>query len=419
MNHTLIIIISLLFSTFFSGMEIAFISANKLKLEVDKKQGVFGSGIISFFSRKPGFFIATMLTGNIISIVTYGIMMAVSLEPLISSITGSPIVILIIQIIISTFFILIAAEFLPKTLFIINPSRTLKIFAVPVIVMYILLYPATWIIVTMSHILIRIFTGKPVEKRSGDQVFMKADLLRLLSRVKDQDKDKSRGQNEMKIFQNVLDLSNIRLKDCMVPRNEIISMEVKSTVEELRQKFIETGLSKILIYRENPDNIIGYIHSKEIFRNPGDITSKIINLPIVPETMPANKLLQAFISKHKGIALVVDEFGGNSGIVAIEDIIEEIFGEIEDEHDFPELTEKKINENEFIFSGRLEIDYLNETYNLGIPKADEYETLAGLILFYHERIPALNEKITVQPFIFKILEVSQTRIGLVHLIKCP
>ena len=419
MNHTLIILISLLFSTFFSGMEIAFISANKLKLEVDKKQGVFGSGIISFFSRKPGFFIATMLTGNIISIVTYGIMMAVSLEPLISSITGSPIIILIIQIIISTFFILIAAEFLPKNLFIINPSRTLKIFAVPVIVMYILLYPATWIIVTMSHILIRIFTGKPVEKRSGDQVFMKADLLRLLSRVKDQDKDKSRGQNEMKIFQNVLDLSNIRLKDCMVPRNEIISMEVKSTVEELRQKFIETGLSKILIYRENPDNIIGYIHSKEIFRNPGDITSKIINLPIVPETMPANKLLQAFISKHKGIALVVDEFGGNSGIVAIEDIIEEIFGEIEDEHDFPELTEKKINENEFIFSGRLEIDYLNETYNLGIPKADEYETLAGLILFYHERIPALNEKITVQPFIFKILEVSQTRIGLVHLIKCP
>jgi CBS domain containing-hemolysin-like protein len=285
--------------------------------------------------------------------------------------------------------------------------------------MYLLLYPATWIIVTMSHILIRIFTGKPVEKRSGDQVFMKADLLRLLSRVKDQDKDKSGGQNEMKIFQNVLDLSNIRLKDCMVPRNEIISMEVKSTVEKLRQKFIETGLSKILIYRENPDNIIGYIHSKEIFRNPGDITSKIINLPIVPETMPANKLLQAFISKHKGIALVVDEFGGNSGIVAIEDIIEEIFGEIEDEHDFPELTEKKINENEFIFSGRLEIDYLNETYNLGIPKADEYETLAGLILFYHERIPALNEKITVQPFIFKILEVSQTRIGLVHLIKCP
>jgi CBS domain containing-hemolysin-like protein len=285
--------------------------------------------------------------------------------------------------------------------------------------MYILLYPATWIIVTMSHILIRIFTGKPVEKKSGDQVFMKADLLRLLSRVKDQDKDKSGGQNEMKIFQNVLDLSNIRLKDCMVPRNEIISMEVKSTVEELRQKFIETGLSKILIYRENPDNIIGYIHSKEIFRNHGDITSKIINLPIVPETMPANKLLQAFISKHKGIALVVDEFGGNSGIVAIEDIIEEIFGEIEDEHDFPELTEKKINENEFIFSGRLEIDYLNETYNLGIQKADEYETLAGLILFYHEHIPALNEKITVQPFIFKILEVSQTRIGLVHLIKCP
>jgi CBS domain containing-hemolysin-like protein len=303
MNHALILIISLIFSIFFSGMEIAFISAKKLKLEVDKKQ-------------------------------------------------------------------------------------------------------------------IRVFTGKRVEKSSGEQVFRKADLGYLLSRVQEQGKDKPGEQDGMKIFQNVLDLSNIRLRDCMVPRNEIISMEEKSTVEQLRQKFIETGLSKILIYRGTPDNMIGYIHSKEIFKNPSDIASRIINLPIVHETMPANKLLQSFISKHKGIALVVDEFGGNSGIVTIEDIIEEIFGEIEDEHDFSELTEKKLSENEYIFSGRLEIDYLNETYNLGIPKTDDYETLAGLILFYHERIPAINEKITIHPYIFKVLEVSQTRIGLVHLLKC-
>jgi CBS domain containing-hemolysin-like protein len=418
MNHALIIILSLLFSAFFSGMEIAFISANKLKIQVDKNQGIFGSKIISFFNEKPGHYIATMLVGNNIAIVIYGIIMAVILEPLISRFTSSDILILIIQTIISTLFILITAEFLPKTVFIINPNLALKIFAVPVIVIYFLLYPVTRIIVALSYLLIRIFTGKPIEKSSGEQVFGKIDLDHLLSKAQDQATNTTGEQSGIRIFQNVLDLSNLRLRDCMVPRNEIVSMEEKSTIEDIRQKFIETGLSKILIYKETPDNIIGYIHSKEIFKNPVEITSKIINIPIVPETMPANKLLQAFISKHKGIALVVDEFGGNSGIITIEDIIEEIFGEIEDEHDFSELIEKRLNDNEFIFSGRLEIDYLNDTYNLGIPKTDDYETLAGLILFYHESIPVINEKITIHSFIFKILEVSQTRIGLIHVIKC-
>ena len=417
MNHALIIILSLLFSAFFSGMEIAFISANKLKIQVDKNQGVFGSKIISFFNEKPGHYIATMLVGNNIAIVIYGIIMAVILEPLISRFTSSDILILIIQTIISTLFILITAEFLPKTVFIINPNLALKIFAVPVIVIYLLLYPVTRIIVALSYLLIRIFTGKPIEKSSGEQVFGKIDLDHLLSKAQDQATNTTGEQSGIRIFQNVLDLSNLRLRDCMVPRNEIVSMEEKSTIEDIRQKFIETGLSKILIYKETPDNIIGYIHSKEIFKNPVEITSKIINIPIVPETMPANKLLQAFISKHKGIALVVDEFGGNSGIITIEDIIEEIFGEIEDEHDFSELIEKRLNDNEFVFSGRLEIDYLNDTYDLGIPKTDDYETLAGLILFYHESIPVINEKITIHSFIFKILEVSQTRIGLIHLMK--
>src|SRR4030042_85401 len=418
MNHALIIILSLLFSAFFSGIEIAFISANKLRIQVDKNQGVFGSRIISFFNEKPGHYIATIVVGNNIAIVIYGIIMAVILEPLISRFTGSDIFILIIQTIISTLFILITAEFLPKTLFIINPNLTLKFFAVPFIVIYLLLYPVTRIIVALSYLLIRIFTGKPIEKSSGEQVFGKIDLDHLLSKAQDQATNTTGEQNGIRIFQNVLDLSNLRLRDCMVPRNEIVSMEEKSTIEDIRQKFIETGLSKILIYKETPDNIIGYIHSKEIFKNPVEITSKIINIPIVPETMPANKLLQAFITKHKGIALVVDEFGGNSGIITIEDIIEEIFGEIEDEHDFSELIEKRLNDNEFIFSGRLEIDYLNDTYNLGIPKTDDYETLAGLILFYHESIPVINEKITIHSFIFKILEVSQTRIGLIHLMKC-
>lgn len=418
MNYAILIILSLICSAFFSGMEIAFISANKLKIEVDKKQGIFGSGIISFFNKRPGHYIATMLVGNNIALVIYGLIMAIILEPLIVRFTDSDVLVLIIQTILSTLFILITGEFLPKTIFIIDPNLALKLFSVPVMFFYILLYPVTRIVIALSFFLIRIFTGKTINKQPGEQVFGKVDLDHLLSKVKDQTPDSAGEHHGIRIFQNVLDLSNIRLRDCMVPRNEIISMEEKSTVEEIRRKFIETGLSKILIYRGSPDNIIGYIHSKEIFKNPAEISSRIIKLPIVPETMPANKLLQSFISKHKGIALVVDEFGGTSGMVTIEDIIEEIFGEIEDEHDFSVLTEKRISDNEFIFSGRLEIDYLNDTYKLGIPKTDEYETLAGLILFYHERIPAKNEKITIHPFIFKILDVSQTHINLVQLIKC-
>ena len=417
MNVALIILLSLILSAFFSGMEIAFISANKLKIEVDRKQGTFGSRIISFFSEYPGQYIATMLVGNNIALVIYGIMMAIILEPLIVPFTDSEIAILVIQTIISTLIILLTAEFLPKTVFIIDPNFALKIFSVPVFIFYILLYPLTRIVVAISRFLIRILTGKPLEMQAGEQVFGRIDLNHLLSKAHDQTDGVSGEHHEIKIFQNVLDLSNVRLRDCMVPRNEIVALEENSSIEELKQKLIETCLSKIIIYKETTDNVIGYFHSKEIFKNPPDIKSRIINLPIVPETMPANKLLQSFIKEHKGIALVVDEFGGTSGIVTMEDILEEIVGEIEDEHDYSELIEKKLGENDYIFSGRYEIDYLNSTYNLQIPKTDDYETLAGLILFYHESIPKVNEKIIIEPFIFKILDVSQTRIELVHLTK--
>lgn len=417
MNVAVIILLSLIFSALFSGMEIAFISANKLKIEVDRKQGVFGSRIISFFAEYPGQYIATMLVGNNIALVIYSIMMAIILEPLIISFTDSEIVILVIQTIVSTLIILFTAEFLPKTVFIIDSNFALKIFSVPVFIIYILLYPLTRVIIALSRFLLRILTGKPLEMQAGEQVFGRIDLDHLLSKAHDRTMDISDDHHEIKILQNVLDLSNVRLRDCMVPRNEIVALEENSTVEELKQKLIETGLSKIIIYKESTDNVIGYIHSKEIFKNPPDIKSRIINLPIVPETMPANKLLQSFIKEHKGIALVVDEFGGTSGIVTMEDILEEIVGEIEDEHDYSELTEKRIGENEYIFSGRHEIDYLNSIYHLNIPKTDDYETLAGLILYYHQSIPKINEKIVMEPFIFKILDVSQTRIELIHLTK--
>ena len=417
MNVVVLILLSLIFSALFSGMEIAFISANKLKIEVDRKQGVFGSRIISFFAEYPGQYIATMLVGNNIALVIYGIMMAIILEPLIIPFTDSEIAILAIQTIVSTLIILFTAEFLPKTVFIIDSNFSLKIFSVPIFLIYILLYPITRVIIILSRFLLRILTGKPMKMQADEYVFGRTDLDHLLSRAHYRTKGMPEEQHEITILKNVLDLSNVRLRDCMVPRNEIVALEENSSVEELKQKLIETGLSKIIIYKESTDNVIGYIQSKEIFKNPPDIKSRIINLPIVPETMPANKLLQSFIKEHKGIALVVDEFGGTSGIVTMEDILEEIVGEIEDEHDSSELTEKRISDNEYIFSGRHEIDYLNSVYNLNIPKTDDYETLAGLILFYHQSIPKINEKIMMEPFIFKILDVSQTRIELIHLTK--
>jgi len=417
MNNLAIILISILFSAFFSGMEIAFISSNKLRVELDKKQGAFGSRIISFFTGKPGEYIATMLVGNNISLVIYGIVMAVLLEPAIRLYTDSHVAILTIQTLISTLIILFAAEFLPKTLFRISPNTALKVFSVPVIVFYVLLYPLTWLIITVSDLILRRIFGVPRERKAYPNVFGKVDLDDLVSESNPESGDIHEADHEIKYFQNALDFSNVRLKDCMVPRTEIVALEDSSSIEDLRQKFIETGLSKILIYADSTDNIIGFINSKELFKNPTDLLSMIMTIPHVPETMPANKLLQSFIKEHRNISVVVDEFGGTSGVVTMEDILEEIVGEIEDEHDTSELTERQLGEGEYIFSARHEIDYLNEKYKLDIPKTDDYETLAGLILRHHESIPKLNDRITINNFTFRILDVSETRIELVHIMK--
>ncbi|MFC2080972.1 hemolysin family protein [Bacteroidota bacterium] len=416
MNNLAIILVSLLFSAFFSGMEIAFISSNKLRIELDKKQGAFGSRIISFFTSKPGDYIATMLVGNNISLVIYGMVMAILLEPGIRLYINSDSFVLIIQTFISTLIILFAAEFLPKTIFRISPNIALKIFAIPVAVFYVLLYPISRLIIIVSQFILRNVMGVPREKNSYTNVFGKVDLDNLVSESSPDSGEKHESEHEIKFFQNALVFSNVRLRDCMVPRTEIVALEETSSIEELSQKFIETGISKILIYKESTDNIIGYINSKELFKSPADLHSMVLSIPHVPETMPANKLLQSFIRDHKSISVVVDEFGGTSGVVTMEDILEEIIGEIEDEHDTSELTEKKVNENEFIFSARHEIDYINEKYLLDIPKTDDYETLAGFILTNYESIPKLNERITIEDFSFRVLEVSETRIELVQLI---
>ena len=416
MQNLLIILVSLLFSAFFSGMEIAFVSSNKLRIELDKKQGAFGSRIISIFTSHPGQYIATMLVGNNISLVIYGILMALVLEPVFSPWTDSKSLIMVLQTVISTLIILILAEFLPKTLFRISPNTSLKIFSVPVMLFYICLFPVSRLMIGLSAFIMRYIMQVPRNMSAYPDAFGKVDLDHLVSESSPEHDPEGDTEHEMKFFQKALDFSNVRLRDCMVPRTEMVALEESSSMEELRQRFIETGLSKILIYRETTDNILGYVNSKELFRNPDNLGSMIISLPIVPETMPANKLLQSFIKENKSISLVVDEFGGTSGIVTMEDILEEIVGEIEDEHDSSELREEMVSENEFIFSARHEIDYLNEKYRLDIPKTDEYETLAGIILHYYESIPKINDRIQIGHFTLRILDVTETRIELVQLI---
>jgi CBS domain containing-hemolysin-like protein len=416
MNYLLIIIITLCISGFFAGMEIAFLASNKLRLELNRKQGLFSSRFIAVFLAKPSQYIATVQIGNNIALVIYSLAMASILEPLIQLFLDSEFAILAIQTLISTLIILITAEFLPKTLVRINPNLILSFLALPMIIVYYLLYPITFLVTWISDLIIKSITKSSDREQVHNAVFSKVDLDHLINESQSENGQQYLDdETEIKLFQNALDFSNVKLRDCMVPRMEIAALEVNSSVEELRQKFIETGFSKILVYEDTIDNIIGYVTSKELFKNPSTIQSKIIPLSYVPETMAANKLLEKFIMERKGVAVVVDEFGGISGMLTIEDIMEEIFGEIEDEHDTDEFIEKKIGENMYLFSGRLEIDYLREQYRLSIARSEDYDTLAGFIMFHCEKVPDFNETVIIGNFEFKILKVSRTRIELVQL----
>jgi CBS domain containing-hemolysin-like protein len=415
-SNLTVIIITLLLSAFFSGMEIAFIASNKLRIELDKKQNLFYTKIISVFTFHPGQYITTMLIGNNIALVVYGLVMAKILEPVIINFTNSALLTLTIQTIISTLLILFTAEFLPKTLVIINPNLVLKYMSSPVILFYIIFYPLTKSIIWLINLILKnVFDIQPTDTYYKKKVFGKIDLDHLISESTEDQAERESDESDIKLFQNALEFSNVRIRDCMIPRAEIVAMEVNSSVEELKQTFIETGFSKVLIYKESIDNIIGYFTSKELFKNPSNLKSTLISVSYVPETMAANKLLRKLIQEHKSIAAVVDEFGGISGMVTIEDIIEEIFGEIEDEHDTVELMEKQISYNEYVFSGRLEIDYINEKYNLKIDESEEYDTLAGFIFYHYKSIPKINERFTVHNMEFKIIKASSTRIKVVYL----
>jgi CBS domain containing-hemolysin-like protein len=413
--YLILIIISLAFSAFFSGIEIAFISANRLKIELDKNQGGIRANILANFAKNPSDFIGTMLLGNNVAIVIYGMLMAIVLEPIIEkNLTDNAILILLTQTIISTLLVLIFAEFLPKTIFRINPNRIISIFAIPLKVLTLLLYPLTFITVGLANLILRIFIKK--EDLEGEIIaFEKTDLDSYLEESLNKVENKEEMDHEVKIFHNALNFSDVIARDCMVPRNEVIAFELEDNINDLLNKFIETGLSKILIYRDNIDNIIGYIHSYEMFKSPENIKSALLPVSIVPESITANNILEELIQKNRSIAVVVDEYGGTSGMITMEDVIEEIFGEIVDEHDLGDISHQQLTANKFEFSGRSEIDFINDNYPLKIPENEEYETLAGYIIQQIAEIPLKGDVILIDDFEITILEVSQARIEYVSL----
>lgn len=397
-------------------MEIAFVSANKLRLELDKQSEPFNSRILKFVTANGGQYIATMLVGNNIALVIYGIAFATLLEPIFQPHFQSESFILLLQTLVSTIIILVFAEFLPKTLFRIFPNTLLNLFSVPLAFFYVVFYPITSFSIGITNSLLKGLLKTDVNSHNQNMVFSRIDLDEFVNETDSTGLEKKESvDTEIKLFKNALDFSKVKLREIMIPRTEIEMLEIGASISDLRQKFVETGYSRILFYNENIDNIIGYVHSSILFQNPKSIEPSIKKVLIVPETMPANKLLHTFIQEHRSIAIVVDEFGGTSGMVTSEDILEEIFGEIEDEHDTKDIIEKKISETEFIFSGRAEIDLLNEKYFFNLPETEEFETLAGFILFYHESIPKINSFIKIGKFHFKILKATNTKIELVKL----
>jgi len=405
------ILLTLLFSAFFSGMEIAFVSSNKLRFELDKKQRNLTSAILSIFYRNPQQYISTMLVGNNISLVIYGMLMADVMTPWLKPI-GNQIAITFIQTILATVIVLFTGEFLPKTIFRVNPNLWLRVFSWLLLFFYIIMYPVSRFSTWLSIGVLKLF-GVKISQNVKENVFSRIDLNYLLQESFDNPESEKELENEVKIFQNALDFSKVRLRDCYVPRTEIIALDFETSVEELKQTFIETGLSKIPIYKGDIDNIIGYIHTSEMFEHQLDWKKQINQIPIVPENMAAQKLMKLFMLQKKSIAVVVDEFGGTAGIITLEDIMEEIFGEIEDEHDNHDYMAQQTSENEYLFSGRLEVKTANTRFNLNIPESDAYETIAGFILLNHQHFPKLNEVIRINKYTVKCVKVTNNRIELV------
>lgn len=417
MDPTLLptIILMLLFSAFFSGMEIAFISADRLHIELQRKKGFRTGKILAVFINNPSKFIGTTLVGNTIALVIYGVFMAKLLDPIIReaipTIIYNEFTVVIVQTVSSTLIVLLTAEFLPKSIFLINPNWMLTVLAFPMYLIYKIMEPVVWTVVAASKLIITKVMGQ--EYSEDRPAFGLTDLNNYIKNTLMSDED-TKVEVDTKIFNNALEFKTIRIRECMIPRTEIVAVDIEDKIEDLKQAFIESGHSKIIVYKESIDDVIGYCHSLELFKKPKTIADILTPIIIVPETMLANELMIQFISERKSLALVVDEYGGTSGVVSIEDIIEEIFGEIQDEHDIEDWVEQKLDDENYLLSARHEIDYLNDKYNWNLPTGD-YETLGGLILSVTEDLPAPGDTISLPPFSFTIQSTNDIRIDIVKL----
>ena len=400
-------------SAFFSGMEIAFVSSNRLLVEMEKEKNGLAQKCLTVFYNNPNGFVSTMLVGNNIVLVVYGILFAQLFDATLFH-SYEPATRVVLDTILSTLIVLFTGEFLPKTLFKSNPNRLLTFFAPLAYIFFIVLWPISRFTTFIARVLLRLF-GVKIDEKENDGTFTKVDLDYLVQSSIDNAENEDDIEDEVKIFQNALDFQDTKVRDCMVPRTEINAIEENCSLDELQQMFIESGNSKIIVYEGDIDHIKGYIHSSEMFRAPKNWRDHIRRMPFVPETMAAQKLMQVFLQQKKSLGVVVDEFGGTSGIVSLEDIVEEIFGDIEDEHDNLKYVAKQTSDNEYVLSARLEIDKVNEMFDLELPESDDYMTIGGLILHVYQSFPKLNEIITIGQYEFKIIKSTMTKIELVKL----
>ena len=408
------IIITMIFSAFFSGLEIAVVTSNRMLADMEKDKNELSQKIQTLFYKNPNNFVSTMLVGNNISLVVYGILIAQLFDNTIFKNMEASFTVPA-DTILSTLIVLFTGEFLPKTFFKSNPNRLLSFFAIPAYLCYLVLWPVSRFSTFLSRILLQLF-GMKVQKESEDILFSKTDLDYLVQSSLDNAKNEDDIDDEVKIFQNALEFRDTKVRDCMIPRTEINSVDINScTLSELTQKFIESGNSKIIVYQDDIDHITGYIHSSELFRNPEEWQQHIRKMPFVPETMAAQKLMQTFLMQKRSLGVVVDEFGGTSGIVSLEDIVEEIFGDIEDEHDCQKYVAKQTETGEYVLSARLEIDKVNKMFDLELPESDDYMTIGGLILQHYQSFPKINEVVTIGRYEFKIIKNAMNKIELVKL----
>lgn len=406
----LLIIITLVLSAFFSGFEIAYVSSNKVHIEIQKKQGGFTATILSKITQKPSKLIATMLVGNNIALVIYGFemgkIMTAFLPPMFNNTLW--------HTVISTIIILITAEFMPKVFFQLYANQVLRLLSLPAYFFYVIFSPVSNFIIWISDFVLKTFF-----KTKGDHIplsFTKLELVDFISEQIENIPEKQEVDSEVQIFQNALEFSAVKARDIMIPRTEIVAVEINDNPNELREKFVSSGFSKLLVFNENIDDIVGYVHTFDMFKKPKGIKSMLISVPYIPGTMLISEVLNMLTRKRKSMAVVLDEYGGTSGILTLEDIVEELFGEIEDEHDKDEFIEERISENEYLFSARLEVDYINEAYKLHLPESEDYETLGGLIVAFNEGIPQKGEIVQISPFSFIIENCSETKIETVRIL---